>query len=200
MTEKEIPLREKILDTSRHLLYNDGHTSLSMRGIAKKVGVSATSIYLHFDNKDHLLHTLIEESVEALSVSIEQAVTKSTDIITQFESIINGYVDFALSNPEKYQIIYMVRSEAMSRYPKEKFRRARRCYELLVKVIATGVQEGVMEERDPLTAAYSIWAQLHGVITVVLNQRLDSRINKDHFIKQSIRHIVEGFLVRTQVS
>jgi len=200
MSKKEISLREKILDTSRHLLYNDGHTSLSMRGIAKKVGVSATSIYLHFDNKDHLLHTLIEESVEALSVAIEERVDESSDIISQFESIINGYVDFALSHPEKYQIIYMVRSEAMSRYPKEKFRRARRCYELLVKVIASGVKEGLMEERDPLTAAYSIWAQLHGIITVVLNQRLDSRINKDHFIKESIRHIVEGFLVRTQVS
>jgi AcrR family transcriptional regulator len=171
-----------------------------MRGIAKKVGVSATSIYLHFDNKDHLLHTLIEESVEALSVAIEERVDESSDIISQFESIINVYVDFALSHPEKYQIIYMVRSEAMSRYPKEKFRRARRCYELLVKVIASGVKEGLMEERDPLTAAYSIWAQLHGIITVVLNQRLDSRINKDHFIKESIRHIVEGFLVRTQVS
>ena len=200
MNEKETSLRDKILDISRHLLYNDGHTSLSMRGIAKEVGVSATSIYLHFDNKDHLLHTLIEESVEALSVSIEERVNETSDVITQFESIIQAYVDFALSNPEKYQIIYMVRSEAMSRYPKEKFRKARRCYELLVKVIVSGVQEGVMEEEDPLTAAYSIWAQLHGVITVVLNQRLDSRINKDHFIKESIRHISEGFLVRTQVS
>tara|TARA_R110002124_G_scaffold77578_2_gene207811 strand:- start:7434 stop:8036 length:603 start_codon:yes stop_codon:yes gene_type:complete len=200
MNEKETSLRDKILDISRHLLYNDGHTSLSMRGIAKEVGVSATSIYLHFDNKDHLLHTLIEESVEALSVSIEERVNENSDVITQFESIIQAYVDFALSNPEKYQIIYMVRSEAMSRYPKEKFRKARRCYELLVKVIVSGVQEGVMEEEDPLTAAYSIWAQLHGVITVVLNQRLDSRINKDHFIKESIRHISEGFLVRTQVS
>ena len=200
MSEKEISLREKILNTSRRLLYNDGHTSLSMRGIAKKVGVSATSIYLHFDNKDHLLHTLIEESVEALSVSIEEQVDENDDVITKFESIIHAYVNFALSNPEKYQIIYMVRSESMSRYPKEKFRRARRCYELLVKAIDNGVQEGVMEEKDPLTAAYSIWAQLHGITTVVLNQRLDSRINKDHFIRESINQIINGFLVRTQVS
>jgi AcrR family transcriptional regulator len=200
MSAEETSLRDKILDTSRHLLYNEGHTSLSMRGIAKKVGVSATSIYLHFDNKDHLLHTLIEESVEALSIAIEKDVKTDSDIMTQFESIIQGYVNFALANPEKYQIIYMVRSESMSRYPKEKFRKARRCYELLVKVIETGVQKGLMEEEDPLTAAYSIWAQLHGVITVVLNQRLDSRIDKDHFIKHSIQHITEGFLVRTQIS
>jgi hypothetical protein len=133
-------------------------------------------------------------------VSIEQRVDDNADTISKFESIIYAYVDFALSNPEKYQIIYMVRSESMSRYPKEKFRRARRCYELLVKIIDTGIQEGVMEEKDPLIAAYSIWAQLHGITTVVLNQRLDSRINKDHFIKESIQQIVDGFLVRTQVS
>ena len=196
----EIPLREKILDISRHLLYNEGHSSLSMRGIAKEVGVSATSIYLHFDNKDHLLHTLIEESVEELSVSIEKRVDENSDVIAQFEAIIRGYTDFALNHPEKYQIIYMVRSEAMARYPKEKFRRARRCYELLVKVIESGVKSELMEEDDPLTAAYSIWGQLHGIISVVLNQRLDSRINKEHFIEKSIQHIVEGFLVRTQVS
>lgn len=200
MKAVEIPLREKILDISRHLLYNEGHSSLSMRGIAKEVGVSATSIYLHFDNKDHLLHTLIEESVEELSVSIEKRVDQDSDVITQFEAIIRGYTDFALNHPEKYQIIYMVRSEAMARYPKEKFRRARRCYELLVKVIQSGVKSELMEEDDPLTAAYSIWGQLHGIISVVLNQRLDSRINKEHFIEKSIQHIVEGFLVRTQVS
>jgi len=198
-TEKD-SLREKILTTSRHLLFNEGHTSLSMRGIAKKVGVSATSIYLHFDNKDHLLHTLIEESVEELSVSIENRVEKCEGVISQFQAVINGYKDFALSNPEKYQIIYMVQSDAMARYPKEKFRRARRCYELLVKIIQEGVEEGVMQEDDPVTAAYSIWAQLHGVISVVLNQRLDSRINKEYFIRESIDHIIEGFLVRTQVS
>jgi hypothetical protein len=88
----------------------------------------------------------------------------------------------------------------MSRYPKEKFRRARRCYELLVKVIEQGVQQELMEEDDPLTAAYSIWGQLHGVISVVLNKRLDSRIDKTNFIEKSIQHIIEGFLIRTQVS
>lgn len=200
MSEIEISLRDKILDTSRHLLFNKGYTSLSMRSIAKEVGVSATSIYLHFDNKDHLLHTIIEESVEELSTSIEENFNEHTDVITQFESVIQGYIDFALNNSEKYQIIYMVKSDAMARYPKEKFRRARRCYELLVNIISTGVAEGVMEEDDPVTAAYSIWAQLHGVISVVLNQRLDSRINQEQFIKKSIHHVVVGFLVTTKIS
>jgi len=105
-----------------------------------------------------------------------------------------------LSNPEKYDIIYAVQPTAMSRYPKEKFRKVRRSYELLVDVIEEGKAEGLMALEDPVIAAYSIWAQLHGVVSVVLSQRLDSRINKDHFIQESLDIIIHGFLVKTTVS
>ncbi len=196
MSEEEKSLREKILDTSRHFLFTEGYSSLSMRKIAKEVGASATSIYLYFENKDHLVHTLIEESVEELSVAIEQGAAKHLSTIDKFEAIVRAHVDFAFSNPEKYQVIYMVQSSKMSRYPKEKFRKARRGYALLESVIQNGIEEGLMEMDEPMIAAYSIWAQLHGVISVVLNQRLDSRIDRDKFIEESIEHIVQGFLVR----
>lgn len=196
MSEEEKSLREKILDTSRHFLFTEGYSSLSMRKIAKEVGASATSIYLYFENKDHLVHTLIEESVEELSVAIEQGAAKHLSTIDKFEAIVRAHVDFAFSNPEKYQVIYMVQSSKMSRYPKEKFRKARRGYALLESVIQNGIEEGLMEMDEPMIAAYSIWAQLHGIISVVLNQRLDSRIDRDKFIEESIEHIVQGFLVR----
>ncbi len=194
------PLRDQLLDISRHLLYKNGYKSLSMRKIAHQAGVSATSIYLYFDNKDHLLHTLIEEAVEDLSQFIEAKAQHITDSIERFQVIIESYVEFALNHPEKYEIIYRIRPEAMGRYPKEKFRKARRAYELLVKTIEESVSKGLMEVEKPLVAAYSIWAQLHGVVSVVLNRRLDSRINSEQFIQKSIELIVQGFLVRSTVS
>lgn len=197
---EEVPLRDQILDISRQLLYTDGYRSLSMRKIATKADVSATSIYLYFENKDHLLHTLIEESVEDLSRFIESKALSTTNSIEQFKTIIESYVEFGLNNPEKYEIIYQVRPDAMARYPKEKFRKARRCYELLVKTIEESVSKGLMEVEKPVVAAYSIWAQLHGIISVVLNKRLDSRIDKQEFINESIEHVIQGFLVRTTVS
>lgn len=197
---EENPLRDQILQISRHLLFEEGYKSLSMRKIAKKADVSATSIYLYFENKDHLLHTLIEESVEDLSQHIEAQALHKTDSIERFKAIINGYVEFAMQYPEKYEIIYKVRSDAMARYPKEKFRKARRCYELLVKTIEEAISKGLMHVDEPVVAAYSIWAQLHGIVNVVLNQRLDSRINKNKFITESIEYVVQGFLYRTTVS
>lgn len=197
---EEVPLRDQILDISRHLLYEEGYKSLSMRKIAKKANVSATSIYLYFENKDHLLHTLIEESVEDLSRFIESEALPKTDSIERFKAITKSYVRFGLENPEKYEIIYKVRSDSMARYPKEKFRKARRAYELLVKTLEESVSQGLMEVDKPVVAAYSIWAQLHGVVSVVLNKRLDSRIDQQQFIEESIEHVVQGFLIRTTVS
>lgn len=200
MSKEEIPLRDRILEITRHMLFSDGYSSISMRKIAKAVGVSATSIYLYFENKDHLVHTLIEESVEDLSVAIEEGAAQQDDTIARFEAIIHSYVEFALQNSEKYQVIYMVQSERMARYPKEKFRKARRGYTLLGSVLEKGVQEGLMDLDEPMIAAYSIWAQLHGVISVVLNQRLDSRIDREKFIEESIDYIIQGFLARIKIS
>jgi AcrR family transcriptional regulator len=197
---EEVPLRDQILEISRHLLYQEGYKALSMRKIAKQADVTATSIYLYFENKDHLLHTLIEESVEDLSQFIETRALPKTDSIERFKAITESYVQFALEYPEKYEIIYKVRPDSMARYPKEKFRKARRAYELLVKTIEESVAQGLMEVDKPVVAAYSIWAQLHGVVSVVLNKRLDSRIDSDQFIEDSIELVVQGFLVRTTVS
>jgi len=196
MSKSESPLRDKILEASRSVLFSKGYDALSMRKIASATGVSATSIYLYFKNKDHLVHTIIEESIEELSEAIEQGASKVTGTISKFEAIIRSYVAFALAQPEKYQVMYMVKSDSMGRFPKEKFRKTRRGYALLESVITQGIDEGLMELERPKIAAYSIWAQLHGIIDVVFNQRLDSRIDRNQFIEDSIEQIIQGFLVR----
>ena len=200
MSQAELSLRDRILETSRSILFSKGYDAISMRKIAKLVGVSATSIYLYFENKNHLVHTLIEESVEELSEVIEQGAAQENEILAKFTAIIQSYVNFAMQNPEKYKVIYMVSPEAMGRYPKEKFRKARRGYALLESVIRTAIEQDLMTVEDPKVAAYSIWAQLHGIISVVQDQRLDSRIDKEHFIEESIELIVQGFLVRTTLT
>lgn len=194
------PLKQKILDASRKMLINEGFKGLSMRKIAKEIGVSATSIYLHFENKDHLLHVLMEESIENLSVALEQAAQNCVDARDKIEAVIKAYAQFALQNPSKYQIIYLVKTDEMARYPKEKFRKVRRGYDLLSSAIEEGVLQGDLEVENPLVAAYSIWAQLHGVISVIMNNRLDTRIDKEIFIESSIEHILHGFLIRSTVN
>ncbi len=190
-------LRQRLLKSARKILLEEGQRNFSLRKIARETNVSATSIYLHFDSKDHLIHVLMEESIDRLNDKLEESIKGSTDPIEKLNILAKVYVRFALENTEEYQIIYMVSSDQMSRYPKEKFRKARRGYEMVTEVLEEGVRKNLLDEDHPRVAAYTFWAQLHGVMSVVLSKRLDNRLDQKEFIEQAIEHIIQGFHVRT---
>ena len=187
-------LREDILEVSRTLLVKDGFGKMSMRKIAKRAGVSATSIYLHFQNKDELLLALIESSIAKLTEALKENLADSDDSITKLEKMAHSFVAFALENPQEYEIIYMVRPEEMPKFPKEKFQQIRKIYELLAGILSEGVSKGSLKVEDPLMSAYTLWAQLHGVASVIISQRLDTRIPSDEFVSQAVDHIIQGFI------
>lgn len=189
-------LRNEILDVSRNLLIQYGFGKLSMRNIANHANVTATSIYLHFDNKDDLLLALIEESIEHLKENLIREIDSSKDLIQQLEDLARGYIQFALEHPQEYEIIYMVRPEEMPRYPKEKFQEIRSAYELLAEIIEKGKQEDLIDVENSMISAYTLWAQLHGVVSVILSKRLDIRIPQQEFINQATEHIIQGFIIQ----
>lgn len=187
-------LREDILKVSRILLIKNGFSKMSMRKIAKEADVSATSIYLHFKNKDELLLALIETSIAQLADALKKELNPGDDPIRKLEKMADGFIDFALNRPQEYEIIYMVRPEEMPKFPKEKFNQVRKIYELLAGIIEEGKTRGVLDVEDSLLSAYTVWAQLHGVASVVISKRLDTRIPTDTFVKQAVDHIIQGFI------
>lgn len=189
-------LRNEILQISKDLLIKEGFSKISMRRIAGRANITATSIYLHFENKDDLLLTLIEESIKKLKHALQDAVDKEYGMIDQLKIFAETYINYALDHPQEYEIIYMVRPEEMPKYPKEKFRDVRSAYELIADIISETDHNEYIEVEDSLISAYTFWAQLHGVVSVILNKRLDTRIPQSAFIDQSIEHIIKGFIIQ----
>lgn len=189
-------LRREIIDVSKELLLKDGFAKLSMRKIAKKAGVTATSIYLYFKNKDELLLALVEESIERLTAALKEALDPAAGPVEQLEKLADAYVQYAFENPQEYEIIYMVRPEEMPKYPREKFQHVREIYELIASIIRSGNEQHVLDVDDPMISAYTIWAQLHGVVSVVLSRRLDTRIPKQPFLDHAIDQIIHGFIIQ----
>lgn len=189
-------LREDILQVSRSLLVKEGFGKMSMRKIAKEVDISATSIYLYFKNKDELLLALIESSIAHLADILQKQLKDGDDPIQKLEKLADGFIYFALNHPQEYEIIYMVRPEEMPKFPKEKFNQIRKVYELLADIIDEGCQKGVLQVEDPLMSAYTVWAQLHGVASVVISKRLDTRIPVEPFVKQAVDHVIQGFITQ----
>ena len=147
-------LRRDILDRARHLLVTDGYADLSMRKIAGAVGCSATSIYLHFENKDALVHALIDDGFERLNARLHAAADAHADGAARLDALARAYLAFGLENPEYYEVMFQLHPERMARYPAESYRRARRNLELLGAALADGAASGAFTAPEPEVAAH----------------------------------------------
>ncbi len=189
-------LRKEILEVSRSMLIEKGFGKMSMRKIAAAANVSATSIYLHFKNKDELLLALMEDSIAQLAEALSNSINGNGDALYKLETLADTFLRFALERPQEYEIIYMVRPEEMPKFPKDKFQHIRKVYEMLADIIEEGRQQGQLDVDDPLVSAYTLWAQLHGIVSVILSRRLDTRIARDKFIEQAKDQIIQGFITQ----
>ena len=180
-------LRPAILDATRRLLVQEGYYNLSMRKIARAVGCSATSIYLHFENKDALLHALIDEGFGRLNAALDEAFGAYPDPVRRLDALSLRYIRFGLENPELYEVMFLLHAERMDRYPAEKYRRARRNLEYTARTIRDGLAAGVFAADDAEVAAAALWASLHGAVSLMLAQREDVRIMRAGNIEAVVR-------------
>lgn len=185
-------LRRAILDETRHLLLSEGYENLSMRKIARAVGCSATSIYLHFDNKDTLVHALIDEGMELLNRQLAEISTNQTPV-ERLRALAHSYVRFGLENPEYYHVMFQLHPERMERYPAENYRRARRNLEIHAEALADGIKTGAFNDTIPETGAHILWSALHGLVSLLLAERVDVKVADEAFIQSAVEHALRGF-------
>jgi len=163
-----------------------------MRKIANKTGCALGTIYLYFENKDVLIHSLIDEGFEKMYQLILNKVNQYQEPEKRLEIFCRQYVNFGISNPEYYEIMYLLHPERMNRYPKDKFRRARRTLELISNILEELAEKRGIIIKDSKLQSYSIWASLHGVITILLARRLDKKVDQNEFIETVIHKAVRS--------
>jgi len=189
---RDSDLRTAVLDAARQLLVKEGYRDLSMRDVASAVGCSVSSIYLYFAGKDALVHTLMDEGFERWYKRMREIVDGDGAPREKLEAICRAYIEFGLANREFYEIMYMFHSDRMSRYPKELFRRARRNFDLIGELVAAYAPESVSSEDEARIAATALWATLHGVVSTIISDRLDRRIDQQRYVDGAIRFALNG--------
>ena len=182
-------LRAQTLDAARRLIGRHGHRDVSMRDIAAEVGCSVSSLYLYFANRDALIHTLIDEGFQRWYGEQLALGEQHGDPWTRLEAVARRYVEFGLANPELYEIMYMFHPQSMRRIPKDLFRRIRRSLDLTTENILACAGADVLAESEARVVAASVWATLHGVVSTILTQRLDTRIDQRQYIDRAVRSV-----------
>ena len=98
-----------ILTRARAQLAEVGPAALSVRQIARDVGLVSSAVYRYFPSRDELLTALIVESYDELGDAVEQAdagVRRRTDLDKRFLAVCVAIRDWARANPHEYALLY----------------------------------------------------------------------------------------------
>jgi AcrR family transcriptional regulator len=99
-------LREDIIEAACELLEDPAAPPLSLRGVARAVGVAATSVYLHFDDVDELLGAVAERHLSELSQITAQASDQLADPCERVQARALAYCEYGLAHPGRYQVMF----------------------------------------------------------------------------------------------
>lgn len=157
-------LREALIDAGLRALEGSANHDVSLRELAREVGVSPAAVYRHFPNKDALLAALAAEGLAMLGHAQRTAYDAAGGGGPGFAETGRAYIRFALAHPALFRLIYAHGDPAnfKSDQPDP-------ASELLheTTVALTG-SDGPAAERLALQA----WAIAHGVAMLMLDKRL----------------------------
>lgn len=101
-------LKQALMSAAMKELATEGLEAFSLRGVARRAGVSAPAVYRHFADKDALLVAVATQCAERLAVAMVEAVKAAPpEPLEQFRATGIATVRFAVAHPEHYRVICM---------------------------------------------------------------------------------------------
>lgn len=97
-----------VLEVARRQLAQVGPAALSLRAIAREIGVVPSALYRYFPGRDAILTSLISTAYEDLAAAAETAEAKveQADLLGRWCAVWSGCRRWALDHPHEYALLY----------------------------------------------------------------------------------------------
>lgn len=183
--------RRLIVDTSLDLLRRQGLAAVTMRRVARRLGVGTMTLYTYIDNQAMLHRQITRRGFELLRDRCDQASTLGTPLKWRGGS--GAYLRFALENPNLYKLMFDVplAPPANDGDAAENEQMLRGGFQTLIdKVVAEMAAQGISGaqlHQGAEAAAARFWFALHGLASLLIAGRTG-------FLKRDLDHLLDDLL------
>jgi AcrR family transcriptional regulator len=209
---------DEIKSIARRQLASEG-ANLSMRAVARDLGMVSSAVYRYFPSRDDLLTALIIDAYDAVGAAAEAA-DEGPDLLRRWLSVARAIRRWALENPHEYALIY---GSPVPGYaaPRDTVPAATRTTAVFAGLLRDGVAAGrwtdISDESlppsvradlsvlsaDPRFDGFSaavfahglaLWTQLFGMVSFELFGQFNNVINdRDEFFETQMRAAAQAY-------
>lgn len=163
------PLAEAFVTESLAVIAEHGLEKLSLRDVARRLGVSHQAPYKHFESRDHLLVEVLRRCFRDFTKALKDR-ERRPEPIEDLRSLGAAYLRFAGEHPLEYRLMFATPWPDVSEHP-DLVRDARFSFEVLVEALSA-----LDRKRDPAQVeldAMFIWTSMHGVASIMESRVID---------------------------
>jgi AcrR family transcriptional regulator len=187
-------LRAALLATAERTLSEGGAGELSLRELARQVGVSHAAPRRHFPDKQALLDALAQDGFERLGGDLREAMEGAGDAFdARLLGFAHAYVAFATRHAALLELMFAGKHRPGA---SDHLRTAaERAFEAPLALIAEGQAAGEVVPGEPERVATVAWAALQGLASMVNSGMLDGAA-LDDVVTDAVHRLVLGLRPR----
>lgn len=182
-------LKLALLDAAIAQIKEVGVDKLSLRGIARTVGVSQTAPYRHFKDKNHLLADVAAHAFTELYERSNSLIDPNTNALNNIQTAAMAYLQYAIENPEKYRLLFGSTIQNRRSYS-NMVEAGEQSFQILIDQVEQGITAGEFIQECPLLLANTLWTQVHGSASLILDgfyQNRELPMSFEDFLKAQIQ-------------
>ncbi len=188
-------LRRSLLEAALQLIDEQGVAALTLRAVARRVGVSHAAPYRHFNDRESLVAAVAEEGfrgmLAALQAAAERAARNKADGLTALGV---AYVEYALAHPSALRVMFATELADRARYP-ALAAVSSVTHDVLVQRVSEAQAAGRVVAGDPQELAFAAWSMVHGCAMLLLDGQMPDAVPRD-LAKAVTRCLELGLAVR----
>jgi AcrR family transcriptional regulator len=156
---------DAILDAAFAIYGSEGLKQLSMRAVARRVGLTATALYRHYRGKDALVDAVAERGFELFGRSLRRPPLPAEPRLRVF-GILDRYRAFALRQPDLFRLMFSTPRRGLRRFPADFAAHRSAVFDELRASVQAGQAAELFRRTKALETTLDLWAFGHGLLTL----------------------------------
>jgi AcrR family transcriptional regulator len=182
-------LRTALLAQAQRTVRDRGVSELSLRELARDVGVSHAAPRRHFPDRRALLDALAVAGFDRLGAELRAAMAGADESFQgRLQATAGAYIQFAIEDAELLDLMFTGKHRESAAVLVEA---ADRAFAVLFELIIQGQADGALEPGDPERVGLVLFATVQGLAALVTSGMVEAE-QLDWLLPDAIAHFLRG--------